>query len=36
MKQTLINNGFSNNIVDIKINYFIDKTEQHNIQYPKP
>ena len=30
-KQTLINNGFPNYIVDTDIKNFIDKTEQHNI-----
>ena len=31
IKQTLINNGFPNYIVDTKIKQFIDKTEQRNI-----
>ena len=31
IKQTLINNGFPNNIVDTEIKHFINKTEQHNI-----
>ena len=31
IKQTLINNGFPNYIVDTEIKHFIDKTEQHNI-----
>ena len=31
MKQTLIDNGFPNYIVDTEIKHFIDKPEQHNI-----
>ena len=31
IKQTLINNGFPNYIVDTEIKNFINKTEQHNI-----
>ena len=31
IKQTLINNGFLNYIVDTEIKHFINKTEQHNI-----
>ena len=31
IKQTLINNGFPNYIVNREIKYFINKTEQHNI-----
>ena len=31
MKQTLINNGFPNYIVDPEIKHFINNTEQHNM-----
>ncbi len=31
IKQTFINNGCPNNIIDTEIKHFIDKTEQHNI-----
>ena len=31
IKQTLINNGFSNYIVDTEIKHFINKIEQYNI-----
>ena len=31
IKQTLIKNGFPNNIVDTEIKHFINKIEQHNI-----
>ena len=31
IKQTPNNNGFPNYIVDTEIKYFINKTEQHNI-----
>ena len=33
IKQTLINNGFPNYIVDTEIKHLIDKTEQHYIDY---
>ena len=33
MKQTLINNGFNNYIVDTEMKHFINKTERHNIDY---
>ena len=31
IKQTLINSGFPNHIVDAEMKHFINKTEQHNI-----